>query len=206
MGGGGGDAQAQANRAEKERQAQIASTQQRIESVFADPRREQDIGKFLEATRGYYRTDADRQQSDAARNLRFALARSGATGGSFDADTNARLAETYQRGLLEADRRAQANANALRAADQESKQRLFSLAQAGLNTTAATQQASQALRQNLASSTVDAREGSLGNLFSSFGDIYKSSVEQAEGRKAQRDIYQQLYAPSQYGAGYKGGS
>lgn len=205
MGGGGGNAQKEATRAEKERQAQIAQTQQRIEGIFSNPQREADIGNFLNATRQYYRTDADQQQADAARNLRFALARSGVTGGSYDADTNARLAETYQRGLLEADRRAQAQANSLRAADQEAKQRLFSLAQAGLDATTATQQASQALRQNLASSATDAREGSLGNLFSSFGDIYKSSIEQAEQRKAQKDVYQQLYAPTQYGTGYKGG-
>lgn len=206
MGGGGGDAQRDAQRAEEERQRKIAATQRRIEGIFADPKREQDIGKFLEATRGYYRSDADKQQGDAAKQLRFALARSGVSGGSYDADTNARLAETYQRGLLEADRRAQSQAQQLRAADQEAKQRLFALAQSGLDATTATQQASQALRQNLATSAVDAREGTLGNLFSSFGDIYKTSVEQAEQRKAQKDLYGQLYAPTQYGTGYKGGT
>lgn len=202
---GAGDAQRDAQRAEEERQRQVSATQQRIESIFSTPQREADIGKFLEATRGYYRTDADRQQGDAAKNLRFALARSGTTGGSYDADTNARLYETYQRGLLEADRRAQAAAQGLRTADQDAKQRLFSLAQSGLDATTATQQASQALRNNLGQAAVDAREGNLGNLFSNFGDIYKQSVEQQEQKKAQRDIYGTLYAPSQYGSGYKGG-
>lgn len=205
MGGGGGDAAGDARRAEEERQAQVAATQRRIESIFSTPEREQDINKFLEATRGYYRTDADRQQGDAARSLRFALARSGTTGGSYDADTNARLYETYQRGLLEADRRAQAAAQGLRTADQDAKQRLFSLAQSGLDATTATQQASQALRNNIGQAAVDAREGTLGNLFSNFGDIYKNSIEQSEQRKTQKDIYNTLYAPSQYGSGYKGG-
>lgn len=205
MGGGGGDASGEARRAEEERQRQVADTQRRIESIFSTPQREQDINQFLEATRGYYRTDADRQQADASRGLRFALARSGTTGGSYDADTNARLYETYQRGLLEADRRAQAAAQGLRTADQEAKQRLFGLAQSGLDATTATQQATQALRNTLGQAAVDAREGTLGNLFSSFGDIYKSSLEQQEQKKAQKDIYGTLYAPTQYGSGYKGG-
>lgn len=205
MGSSGGDAQRDAQRAEEARQRAIAATQRRIEGIFSNPQREQDIGKFLEATRGYYRADADKQQGDAAKQLRFALARSGVSGGSYDADTNARLAETYQRGLLEADRRAQSQAQSLRAADQEAKQRLFALAQSGLDATTATQQASQALRQNLATSAVDAREGTLGNLFSSFGDIYANSIKRDEERKAQLHQYNTLYQPTQYGQGYTGG-
>lgn len=204
MGGGGGDAQKDAQRAEAERQRQVTATQRRIESIFSTPQREQDIGAALEAARGYYRSDADRQQGDAAKQLRFALARSGTTGGSYDADTNARMYETYQRGLLEADRRAQGVAQNLRTADQEAKSRLFSMAQSGLDMTTASQQASQALRNNLGQSAIDAREGTLGNLFSSFGDIYKTSLEQQEQKKAQKDIYNTLYAPSSYGAGYGG--
>jgi len=205
VGSSGGNAQAQAERAEAERQARIAATQRRIESTFATPQREADIADFLNATRGYYRSDADRQQGDAARNLQFALARTGMVGGQYDADTNRRLAETYQRGILEADRRAQSAAANLRASDQQSKQNLLALAQSGLDMTTATTNASQSLRNNLASATADAREGSLGNLFSSFGDIYQQSVKQDEERRAQRDVYRTLYQPSGYQTGYQGG-
>lgn len=200
MGGGSNDAQREATRAEQERQAAIQGTQRRVDAIFSSPQREKDINDFLEATRQYYRTDADRQQGDAARSTKFALARTGLTGGQFDVDTNARLAETYKRGLLEADRRAQGAAAGLRAADSDAKQRIFSLAQAGLDTTTATNQAAQALRQNLEQGRVDAGERSLGDLFSRFGDIYSNSLKQNEDRRAQRDVYRTLYQPTQYGA------
>jgi hypothetical protein len=206
VGSSGGNATAQAEQAERERQAQINATQQRIEGVFAAPQREADIADFLEATRGYYRDDANRQQGDAARSLQFALARTGNTGGSYDADTNRRLAETYQRGILEADRRAQSSAAALRSADQQSKQQLLAMAQSGLDMTTASTNAAQALRNNLSGAKADAREGSLGSLFSSFGDIYSNSVKQDEERRAQKSIYNTLYQPQGYQAGYGGGT
>lgn len=206
MGGGADKASREAQAAEAQRQAAIQATQRRVEGIFSAPEREADIQKFLGATRDYYRSDADRQQAEAARNVRFALARTGQVGGSYDVDTNRNLQETYLRGLLEADRRAQSAAQGLRAADQDAKQRLFGLAQAGLDTTTASQNAAQALRLNLGQSTVDAREGALGDLFSSFGDVYKRSTEQREQQRAQRDIYNTLYQPSQYGGGYRGGS
>lgn len=200
MGSGGNDAQREATRAEQERQAAIQGTQRRVDAIFSSPQRERDIDDFLEATRQYYRTDADRQQGDAARSTKFALARTGLTGGQFDVDTNARLAETYKRGLLEADRRAQGAAAGLRAADSDAKQRIFSLAQAGLDTTTATNQAAQALRQNLEQGRADAGERSLGDLFSRFGDIYTSSLKQDEDRRAQKYVYHTSYQPSPYGA------
>lgn len=206
MGSSGNSAQREAQAEEARRQAAIAQTQRNIERVFAAPEREADISKFLDATRGYYREDANRQQGDAARNLQFALARTGQTGGAYDVDTNRRLGETYQRGLLEADRRAQSAAANLRASDQQSKQNLLALAQSGLDITTASNNAAQSLRNNLAGATADAREGSLGNLFSSFGDIYNTSVKQQEERRAQKDIYSTLYAPPQYAKGYQGGS
>lgn len=206
MGGGGSNsAQREAQRAEDQRQAKIASTQKNIERLYADPKREADIQAFTDATRQFYRQDADRQQGDAARNLRFAVARSGQTGGQLQADLGGRLYETYQRGLLEADRRAQAAAADLRSADQQSKQNLFALASSGLDSTTAAQNASQALRSNLSGANATAREGGIGDLFGSFADVYKSSIEQDASKRAQKDVYNTLYAPSQYAQGAKGG-
>ncbi len=205
MGSGGGSAQRDAERAERERQAQIQGTQRRVDNIFSSPQRERDITDFGAAMRQYFRTDADRQQADASRNTRFALARTGMTGGQFDVDTNARLGETYQRGLLEADRRAQGAVANLRAADADAKQRLFSLAQSGLDATTASNQAAQALRQNLESTRVDAAERSLGDLFSRFGDIYTQSIKKKEDTRAQRDIYRTLFQPTQAPSNYGGG-
>jgi hypothetical protein len=206
MGGSGGNAAKEQQRAEEQRQAQIKATQRRIESTFATPEREADIASFLDATRQFYTQDANRQQGDASRNLRFALARSGQTGGQLQADQGGRLFETYQRGLLEADRRAQAAASDLRASDQQAKTNLFGLAASGLDATTAAQNASQALRSNLSGAKASATEGSLGDLFGSFGDVYKSSIEQQEKNRAQRDVYSTLYAPrTNAGGGFTGG-
>ena len=202
MGSSGGNASNEALAYEQQRQAQIKATQRAIESAFTTPQREADIQDFLKATRGYYRQDADQQQGDAARQLRFALARTGQTGGRYDIDTNQRLAETYQRGLLEADRRAQSSASALRNADTEAKMRLFQMAASGLDTTTALQNSAQALRQNLEQTRADAREGGLGDLFARFGDIYASSQKAAEERKAQTKVYNTLYQPNTYAGGY----
>lgn len=207
MGSSGGSAAKEQQRAEEARQKAIQATQRRIESAFATPEREADIASFLDATRQFYTQDANRQQGDAARNLRFALARSGQTGGQLQADQGGRLFETYQRGLLEADRRAQAAASDLRSADQQAKTQLFGLAASGLDSTTAAQNASNALRSNLAGARASATEGSLGDLFGSFGDVYKSSIEQDEKNRAQRDVYSTLYAPrgTSAGGGYVGG-
>lgn len=206
MGGGGNNnAQREAQAAENERQEQIRRTQQRVEGIFSAPEREQDIQSFLDATRQFYTQDANRQQEDAARNLRFAVARSGQTGGQVQADLGGRLYETYQRGLLEADRRAQSAAANLRAQDQAAKQNIFGLAATGLDMTTAAQNASQALRSNLAGAQADAREGAIGDLFGNFADVYKQSVEQAEKSRAEKSVYNTLYAPNQYGSGTRGG-
>lgn len=203
--GGGNDAQREAEEAERERLAAIQGTQRRIDAIFSSPTREADIQNFGAAQRQYFRTDADRQQADAARSTRFALARSGLTGGQYDVDVNALLGEKYQRGLVEADRRAQSAVASLRAADADAKMRLFSQVQSGLDATTASNQAAQALRQNLESTRVDSQERALGDLFGRFGDIYTQSVKRDEDRRAQRDIYRTLYQPTQYGGGLGGG-
>lgn len=207
MGSSGGDQQKEAEKYENERQARIQTTQRAIDKVFGSPQREADIQDFLKASRGYYREDVDRQQGDAARALRFALARSGQTGGQYDVDQNSNLARAYQRGVLEADRRAQSAASSLRAADQSAKLNLFAMASQGLDSNTALNQAAQSLRTNLEQSRADAREGSLGDLFSGFGKVYQTSIEQDEARRAQRDLYRNLYAPTQYGQqqGFGGG-
>lgn len=204
MGSSGGNQQKEAQRYEEERQRRIQAAQRNIESVFASPQREADIQSFLNASRGYYREDVDRQQADAARALKFALARSGVTGGQFDADQNTNLGRAYQRGILEADRRAQSAAAGLRSADQQSKLNLFQLASQGLDNGTGATQAAQSLRNNLAQASADAREGSLGDLFSSFGKVYQTSIEQDEAKRAQK-LYQQLYQPNQYGQQNFGG-
>lgn len=192
-------AQRSAERAERERQARIASTVSRINQVYDNPSREAEIGDFLNATRQYYRDDLDRQKGDTDRQLRFAMARSGQTGGSVAFDNAKRVGQEYTRGVLEADRRAQAAAADIRAGDEESRLRLIQMAQAGLDTTTASQQAASALRNTLQSGRATATAEGLGDVFGSFADIYRRSRESADQRRGYRDYYNLFYQP---GFGY----
>ena len=195
MGGGGGNAQKEAEAQERERQARIGASVSRINSVFDNSGREREIGDFLDATRGFYQNDLDRQKSSTDRSLKFAMARSGLTGGSASADANRRVGEDYLRGTLEADRRAQAAAADLRASDEQSRMNLIAMAQSGLDATTGASQAASALRNNLLSGKATSTAQGLGDMFSSFSDIYRRSQEDAARRRGEQYVYNVLYQP-----------
>jgi hypothetical protein len=191
-------AQQQADAAEKERRAAVERAQRAITAIYGSPQRETDIQDVENATRDYLQGDLNRQNATAARELRFALARSGQTMGSVDVDKNRTLAENFLRGAVEVQRRANAAGSALRQADQASKINLFSMAQQGLDATTAAQQAGEMMRANVATAKADALESGLGDVFSNLGDIYKKSRERAGAERAEKYQYNTFYTPNQW--------
>src|SRR5688572_11550915 len=105
--GSSNSAQRQAQRAEADRQARIASTTSRINSVYDAPGRQAQYDDFLSAVRQNYTEDATRQKTTADRDLKFSMARSGLHGGSADVDARRTAGEEFQRGILQAEDRAQ---------------------------------------------------------------------------------------------------
>lgn len=198
--GGGGNAAAAAEQQERERQAQIAAANQRIQGIFGSPERQSQIEDLRQATREYFQSDLDRQHDISGRRTKFALARSGLSGGSADIDLNRQLAEDYLRGLLEVDRRANSAASGLRAQDTATKTSLFQQILGGLDATTAATEASRALQQNVSLAKSDAYQQGLGDLFGGFGDIWKSSLEGAAQRKQAYD-FNTLYGPRTSTAG-----
>lgn len=196
--GGAGRAQQEARAAEEQRRREIEGTQRRIETIYSDPNREADIRDVMEATRQYLQGDLDRQNTKASRETKFALARSGQTMGSVDADLNRDLSENYLRAALEVQRRANAAGNSLRQADQSSKLNLFSMAQQGLDMTTAVRQATESMRSNLAGAKADATQSGLGELFKDFGDIYKRSREKKGEASAEKYQYGTFYTPNNW--------
>lgn len=186
MGGGGPDPSKEAAKAEAKRQAQVAQSVNAINAAYGKPQREQDIVDYQAAVQNLVNQDLGRQHKDASLGTKFALARSGLTGGSYDLDTNRHLAETFQRGVLEATRKAKGAAAQLRAQDQQAKNNLIALAQSGMDATTAAQQAAEGIRVNLANAQSTAGQESVGDLFSKFGTIYKNSQEQKGKQEAQR--------------------
>lgn len=194
--GSSNKAQREAQAAEAQRAAQVAATQRQVEGVYSDPRRETDIQDLIAATRSFLTRDLNEKNSDAARQLKFANARTGNTLGSVDADRKQRLGQDYLKAALEVERRAQASGTALRQADQQSKLQLFSMAQQGLDMTTAARQAGEAMRVNLANSKADALQNGIGDAFSSLGDVYKASKTRAGEQKAEHYQYGSFYSPT----------
>jgi hypothetical protein len=194
MGSSGGGAQREAQAAEARRQAQIAQTTRRINQIYDSPDRQKQYADFGSAQRDLYMQEADRQKGVADRELKFALARSGLTGGSAAVDANRRLGEEYSKGVLESERQAQAAVANLRQSDEGSRANLMALAQSGLNASAASTQAAAALRSNLESAQSASRVDSLGDLFGSVMTAKKRSEEEQAKRRADR-AYTNNYGP-----------
>ncbi|MGE7136036.1 hypothetical protein ACQKIE_00185 [Luteibacter sp. NPDC031894] len=201
MGGGGNDAAKEANRAEAQRQKNIAQSTAQINTIFNDPGRTAQYDKLAGDTTAFYRTDLDKQQADATRGLKFALARSGQIGGSVQADKNTQLGEDYLKGVIKASRLGQQAGANLRAQDETSRANLIAMAQNGLDATTATQNAATALRSNLESGMSTATANTFGDAFGDFANIYKQSQDAAALRSGQKYAYNTLYQP---GFGYGG--
>lgn len=196
MGGGDNDAAEAANRAEQERQASIKRTQGRVNEVFNSPQREADIADYVSAIKDYYGRELSEQKSDADRELKFALARGGMAGSSVQNDRQELLGKDYAKGLLDVQRRASGAGAELRAADQDARARLISLATSGLDATTAAQQAAAAMRSNLEAGRSTAMANELGTAFGSVKTFADQARDAAQRRKANRDAGWNLYQPS----------
>lgn len=194
FGGGGGDAYAQARADEEKRRQEIEAAQRQIESIFSSPERQQQYADFTAAQRAALFSDLDREKQRNDRELKFALARSGLSGGSTDIDQNRLLSETYLRGIAEAERRAQRAGAELQSQDQQAKQQLFSQLLSGADATTATQNAAQMMRTNAALASEDATFNAFDKLFGDFGDVYKNSKEAAGERRASYE-FGSLFGP-----------
>lgn len=200
MGSGGNNrAQAAAEQQERERQQQIAAGTAEVNRIYSDPAREAQIGDVLNATRQVFTQDLDRQKAETDRQLKFGMARSGLAGGSASASEGRKVGESYVRGRLEADRKAQGAAADLRLQDQASKQNLLAMIQSGLDMNTARIQASEGLRNNLASAKANATMGGLGDMFGAFGNLWTQSRENKARRDAEKYAYGTLYGTNKGG-------
>lgn len=165
--------QAEAN--EQARQRAVRDAMLGIDRAFDG--RDAALQRFVEALRGEYRDRAQRQRHDVDRNLRFALARSGLTGGSAAVDAQARVGDEYRRGLLEAENRAQGALASLRQADAQARADTMRLAQGGAQASAAAQAAAAQLRANLSSARARAQVDGLGEIFAGTRALYRRQRE-----------------------------
>lgn len=192
MGGGGGGASERiAREQQQQEQARLAAIQAGISqtnALFDSPERQRQHQEFLAAQRQAYFDELSRQQQDAQRQSRFALARSGQIGGRQQVDIGRDLGEAFNRGVVDADRLANRALADLQASDEDSRRSIIQLIQSGADATTASSAALRQMQTSLAGARSQMNADALGQVFGTFGDLYRRSQERAEARRAERDL------------------
>lgn len=194
MGASSNNAEKEAKKAERARQANIAGSTARINSIFDAPSRQAQYADFGNALRDYYRQDLDKQQADASRNLKFSLAKAGLTGGSAAADSGRVLSDDYQKGIINAERKAQAAVSDLQNQDAQARLNLTQLAQQGADATTVGRQAAEQLAASAQNAKNNAFVNGLGDVFGNTAMIYQKQNAADQARK-QFAAMQAAYAP-----------
>ena len=193
-GSGGGDSSADyMAQVERERQRKIAEATAAVNRAFNMTDRQALYDDQRDAVYALNTAEVERQAEQAARQNKFALARSGLLGGSADVDSQAELNRRTNEGLMNAAGIADDAAAALRKSDETTKQNLLTLAQNGISANDAGQLASSQLANNISSAAADAAAAKIGNLFGDLGYGYMYG-NQAQNAIAQNDYLGSLYA------------
>lgn len=136
------------------------------------------------------RMDVDRQAAEAERANRFGLARAGLLGGSANVDSIGDLDRRTNEGLMKAGGIADQASADLFAADERTRASLISLAQSGIDTGTAAQQALKGLEVNAANAAGARAGATVGDLFGSMSQAYLMN-QMRQGQQAGMNPNQQ---------------
>lgn len=148
------------------------------------PTRQQQIDSYRDDVLAINQREVGEQRDDMARQLRFALARSGLAGGSQDAYEGGEIKERFDRGLLRAGEVADDAAAGVRAEDEATKQRLIQMAQSGVSQGTAVQNALQSMRVNLDQSRANTQLARVGDVFADIAARYGADQAAIGGNRA----------------------
>lgn len=182
-----------AQAANAQQQAQINATIQQINAAYESPSRTQQYGDFGKSLLDYYTGQVNTQEAQNARNLKFAEARSGLTGGSASVDANTQLQKDYTQGLLQASKAAQTGQAQLEQSDIASKNALIGEATSGAYLGSIPTAVASATQANLGAAQNYSSANALNNLFSGTAGIYQNEQVAAANRKAQTSPIGSLY-------------
>jgi len=183
--GTGNSAANAANAANTAQQTSIQNSVNQINSAYNNPNRTNQYAQYQSNLSDYYTGQVNNQEATNARNLTFANARSGLTGGSAAVDSNTQLQKDYTNGLLNASQQATAGTSALEQSDVNAKNQLIGLAQQGNYTGAIPAQTSAAQNASLGAAANYGQANSLNNMFAGTAAIYQNEQTAAANRKAQ---------------------
>lgn len=168
-GGGGGN---QAWEIEQDRQRRAALAIEAINNVFDNANRDALYKDHRDAVYEMNTKEVERQAAEMERANRFAMARNGLLGGSVDVDSNAEINRRTNEGLSKAGGIADSAMADLQNADENARNNLVSMANAGTDATTAAQLAANNLKQNADSAAADKAVASVGDLFSTMANAY----------------------------------
>jgi hypothetical protein len=191
--GTGNQAANQASQYNAQQQQQIQNTVNQINAAYTNPNRTNQYQAYDTNLNNYYTGQVNNQEAINARNLKFAMARSGLTGGSAAVDSNTQLQKDYTQGLLQASQAATSGTSALEQSDINAKNQLISLALQGGTTGTIPGQISQAQNASLQAGQNYGNANSLGNLFAGTAGIYQNEQVAAANRRAQTSPFGSYY-------------
>lgn len=195
---GAADAASAANAAQ---QAQINNSIKQIQSAYGSPNRTAQVDQYGTNLQNYLTGQVNNQEAVNARNLNFATARSGLTGGSAAVDSNAQLQKDYSSGLINATSAATAGKAALQQSDIQSQNQLIGLANQGGDIGTLPMQAAQAQNANLQNAQSNMNPNALGNMFAGTASIYNTEETAAANRLAARNPLGSIYGGNSTGGG-----
>jgi hypothetical protein len=191
--GTGNSAANAANSANAQQQQQIQNSVGQIQNAYSSPERANQYAAYNNNLSNYYTGQVNQQEAVNARNLGFAMDRSGLAGGSAAVDSNQQLQKDYTQGLLNASQAATAGTSALEQSDINAKNQLIGLAQQGNFTGAVPQSTAMAQNASLGAAQNYGSANSLNNLFAGTAGIYQNEQTAAANRKAQTTPFGSLY-------------
>ena len=199
--GTGNSAANAANQANAAQQASIQNSVNQINAAYSNPNRQSQYDQYNKNLSNYYTGQVNNQEAVNARNLKFANARSGLTGGSAAVDSNTQLQKDYTNALLQASQAATSGTSALEQSDINAKNQLIGLAQQGNFTGAVPTAISQAQGATLGGAQNYGQANSLNNLFQGTQGIYQNEQTAAANRQAQQNPFGSNYSASAYSGG-----
>lgn len=176
--GGGSNGAVAAQQQSDQNTALINSNVKNINTGFAN--RAPQYAQFLNSTQALYKQQLDQQNNVATRNLKFALARGGQTGGSLAADQGAELGREMSAGTLSAQQKAEGALSGLESSDQSQRLQLISEAQSGADIGNGAQISADALKSNLGAASSAASANQLGDVFGGVSDTINKINNQSQ--------------------------
>lgn len=155
----------------------VIGTRMVTDTAAADAKagREAAYGRVKSGVYDLNKQKLDTDRTDAARQLRFALLRSGNSGGSLDIDQNNLLQRKMDQGVIDATNMADAAALNARTSDEKARLDLLSRIDAGMDQGSAVQGAQSQLQSSADTALAQAKGQIIGNVFDNAGLLYQAS-------------------------------